>query len=85
MKIAIQRDSLYCFHAHVYYNLHWFISTRPLHYFLVPFPYGIQQFKLPYLLHIQVYGFLPFPYPSNVQSPLSVWSVFNITAFVLSL
>jgi hypothetical protein len=38
MKIAIQGDSLCCFHAYVYYNPNWFISTRPLHYFLVPFP-----------------------------------------------
>jgi hypothetical protein len=34
--------------------------------------------------HIQVFGFLPFPYPSHVQSPLSVWPMSNnITAFVL--
>jgi hypothetical protein len=26
------------FHARVYWNPHWFISTRPLHYSLVPFP-----------------------------------------------
>jgi hypothetical protein len=36
--------------------------------------------------HIQVLGFLPFAYPSNEQSPLSVWPVSNtITAFVLGL
>jgi hypothetical protein len=38
IKIATQGDSLCCFHAHVYYNPTWFISTRPLHYSLVPFP-----------------------------------------------
>jgi hypothetical protein len=33
--------------------------------------------------HIQVLGFLPFPYPSHACSPLSVWSMSNnITAFV---
>jgi hypothetical protein len=35
---TIQRDSWHYFHAHVYRNPHWFIFTRPLHYFLVPFP-----------------------------------------------
>jgi hypothetical protein len=25
--------------SHVYSNLNWFISTRPLHYYLVTFPY----------------------------------------------
>jgi hypothetical protein len=36
--------------------------------------------------HIQVLGFLPFPYSSCVQSPLSVWHMSsNITAFVLGL
>jgi hypothetical protein len=29
---------LACFHACVHYNSYWFISTRPPHYFLVPFP-----------------------------------------------
>jgi hypothetical protein len=38
IKIAIQRDSLHCFHAQVYYNPNWVISTRPLHYFPVTFP-----------------------------------------------
>jgi hypothetical protein len=38
IKIAIQRDSYHCFYAHVYYNPHWFISIRPLHYFPVIFP-----------------------------------------------
>jgi hypothetical protein len=33
IRIAIQRDSKHCFHAHVYYNRNWFISTWPLHYF----------------------------------------------------
>jgi hypothetical protein len=33
--------------------------------------------------HIQVLGFLPFPYSSCVHSPLSVWPMSNdITAFV---
>jgi hypothetical protein len=49
--------------------------------------------KLLYLLlysehmnHIQVLGFLPFPYFSRVCSPLSVWPMSNnITAFVLGL
>jgi hypothetical protein len=36
--------------------------------------------------HIQVLGFLPFPYSSSTHSPLSVWPVSNnITAFVLDL
>jgi hypothetical protein len=29
---------LCCFCAYMYYNPNWFISTRPLHYFLVTFP-----------------------------------------------
>jgi hypothetical protein len=34
--------------------------------------------------HIQLLGFLPFPYFSHSHSPLSVWSMSNnITAFVL--
>jgi hypothetical protein len=34
--------------------------------------------------HIQVLGFLPFPYSSHVRSPLSVWPMSNnITVFVL--
>jgi hypothetical protein len=49
--------------------------------------------NLPYLLlysehinHIEVLGFLPFPYSSHACSPLSVWSMSNnITAFVLGL
>jgi hypothetical protein len=36
--------------------------------------------------HIQVLGFLSFPYLSCVQAPLSVWPMSNnITAFVLGL
>jgi hypothetical protein len=35
--------------------------------------------------HFQVFGFLPFPFPSCVWSPLSVWPMSNITAFVLGL
>jgi hypothetical protein len=36
--------------------------------------------------HIQVLGFLPFPYSSHVHSLLSVWLMSNnITAFVLGL
>jgi hypothetical protein len=36
--------------------------------------------------HIQVLGFLPFPYSSHARSPLSVWPMSdNITAFVLGL
>jgi hypothetical protein len=36
--------------------------------------------------HIQVLGFLPFPYSSRAHSPLSVWPMSNnITAFVLGL
>jgi hypothetical protein len=36
--------------------------------------------------HIQVLGFLPFPYSSHAHSPLSVWPMYNnITAFVLGL
>jgi hypothetical protein len=36
--------------------------------------------------HIQVLGFLPFPYPSHAHSPPSVWPMSNnITAFVLGL
>jgi hypothetical protein len=37
IKRAIQGNSLYCFHAYMYYNPNWLVSTRPLHYFLVPF------------------------------------------------
>jgi hypothetical protein len=39
MKIAIQRDSQCCFHTPVYRKPHWFMSTRPLHYILAPFPW----------------------------------------------
>jgi hypothetical protein len=36
--------------------------------------------------HIQVFVFLPLPYPSHEQSPLSVWPMSNnITAFVLGI
>jgi hypothetical protein len=36
--------------------------------------------------HIQVLGFLPFPYSSYMHSPLSVWPMSNnTTAFVLGL
>jgi hypothetical protein len=36
--------------------------------------------------HIQILGFLPFPYSSRAHSPLSVWPMTsNITAFVLGL
>jgi hypothetical protein len=38
IRIAIQGESLCCFQAYVYYDPNWFISTRPLHYFLFPFP-----------------------------------------------
>jgi hypothetical protein len=39
-----------------------------------------------YINHIQVFGFLPFSYPSHVQSPLREWPMSsNITAFVLGL
>jgi hypothetical protein len=38
LKTAIQKDSWRCTHAYVYCNPHCFTSTRPLHYFLVPFP-----------------------------------------------
>jgi hypothetical protein len=39
-----------------------------------------------YINHIQVFGFLPFIYPSHVRSLLSVWPTSNnITAFVLGL
>jgi hypothetical protein len=32
--------------------------------------------------HIQVLGFLPFPYSSCAHSPLSMWPMYNITEFV---
>jgi hypothetical protein len=36
--------------------------------------------------HIQVLGFLPFPYSSHAHSPFSVWPTSNnISAFVLGL
>jgi hypothetical protein len=39
-----------------------------------------------HIKHFQVLGFLPFPYASRTQSPLSVWPMSNnITAFVLGL
>jgi hypothetical protein len=63
---------------------------------LLPGPLPIvasASLRLLYLLHysehinhIEVLGFLPFPYSSPVGSPLSVWPMSNtITAFVLSL
>jgi hypothetical protein len=46
-------------------------------------------YSLPYsedINHIQVLGFLSFPYSPHVHSPLSVWPKSNnITAFVLGL
>jgi hypothetical protein len=39
IRIAIQRESYYCFHAQVYYNPNWFICIWPLHYFPVAFTY----------------------------------------------
>jgi hypothetical protein len=67
----------------VYCNLHWFIFIRPLCYFLVPFPLvAFTNLELLYLLlysehinHIQVLGFLPFPYSSCAHSPHTVWSI----------
>jgi hypothetical protein len=59
-----------------------------------PLPIGASvSLRLLYLLlysehinHIQILGFLPFPYSSCVCSPLSVWPMFNnITAFVIGL
>jgi hypothetical protein len=38
IKIAIQRDSLHCFHALVYCNPQCFISTKPHCYILVSLP-----------------------------------------------
>jgi hypothetical protein len=39
-----------------------------------------------YISHIQVLGFLPFPYSSCAHFPLSMWPMSNnITAFVLDL
>jgi hypothetical protein len=36
--------------------------------------------------HIEVLGFLPFPYPSHARSPFSVWPMSNnITVFILGL
>jgi hypothetical protein len=35
--------------------------------------------------HFEVLGFLPFPYSFCMYSPLSVWPMSNITAFVLDL
>jgi hypothetical protein len=72
----------------------WFISTRPLHYFLVPFPIVFStSLRLLYSLlnrehinHIEVLGFLFFTYFSCVCSHFSVWPMSNnITAFVLGL
>jgi hypothetical protein len=59
-RIAIQGDSLCCFHAHMYYNTNWFISTRPLHYCLVPGSSLRLLYSLLYsehISHIQVFGF----------------------------
>jgi hypothetical protein len=39
IRIAIKRDSYHCFHAQVYSNPNWFISTWRLRYFPVTFPY----------------------------------------------
>jgi hypothetical protein len=49
---------------------------------LLPSPLSIvasTSLRLLYLFTYseQVFGFLPFPYPSPVCSPLSVWPVFN--------
>jgi hypothetical protein len=63
---------------------------------LLPSPFPIvasANLRLPYLLlnrehinHIQVLGFLPFPYSSHARAPLNMWPLSNhITAFVLSL
>jgi hypothetical protein len=38
-----------------------------------------------HIKHFQVLGFLPFPYSSCMHSPLSMWPMSNITAFVLYL
>jgi hypothetical protein len=35
--------------------------------------------------HTQVLGFLPFSYSSYARSPLTLWPMTNITAFVLGL
>jgi hypothetical protein len=89
MKIAKQRDSLWffpCIHVlqptlvHLYQASSLLPSSLPI--------VASASLRLPYLLpysvhinHIQVLGFLPFPYSSCAQSPLSVWPVSNnITA-----
>jgi hypothetical protein len=43
IKIATLEDSLCCFHACMYYNLNWFISSSPLYSSLVPFPWWLQS------------------------------------------
>jgi hypothetical protein len=65
-------------------------SLLPSH---LPIVASASLIRLLYLLlysehinHIQVLWFLPFPYSSRAQSPLSVWPMSNnITAFVLGL
>jgi hypothetical protein len=69
IRIAIQRNSQHCFHAQVYYNPNWFISTRPLHYCRSPFHIELCCFKVTILAPLQwahqtlsSFGFLTFPY-----------------------
>jgi hypothetical protein len=55
------------------------------HNFLIPFPLYALIYR-EHINHIQLIGFLTFPYFSNACSPLHVWPMSNnITAFVLAL
>jgi hypothetical protein len=93
MRIALKRDSQHCFNAQVYYNLNWVISTRPLYYFLVTFPYRPGLFYGIVLAPLQwghqtlsSFVFPIYPHSSCMCSLLNPWPKSkNITAFALDL
>jgi hypothetical protein len=87
--IAIQRDFSHCFHAQVYYNPNWFISTWPLQYFCI----DLCHFNVTVLapLHwghetLSSFGFPTYPHTSCMCSTLCLWPKSNnITVFALDL
>jgi hypothetical protein len=93
IRIAIKRDSQHCFNAQMYYNLNWSISTRPLYYLLVTFPYRPGLFYGIVLAPLQwghqtlsSFVFPVYPHSSCMCSLLSLWlKSNNITAFALDL
>jgi hypothetical protein len=83
---------LSCSHAYMYYSSNWFASSSPLHSSLLHFPWCSSQFKISVFISVQWdinliedFGFLPLPYPSLAQLPLSVTQSQNIAVFVLVL